>query len=174
MAAVVAQLPVVIDYCSDRTDDLLALGGPAPGRLDAPAYSSTAGSGQSTPEQAEAAVAGGRVPPNGGSIGHPVICSRPCLYYTLGECANGDACAFCHMPHPKATPRPCKPKRMYHQLFLNRLSTVYHAAPETFLAAVHHAAVSTGNDQLRPLVDDLYLANPCVVRPRMKPHRMSL
>lgn len=38
---------------------------------------------------------------NEGSVGHPFLCSRPCLYFVSGTCANGGSCAFCHMRHPK-------------------------------------------------------------------------
>jgi len=38
---------------------------------------------------------------NPGSIGHPELCSRACLYYPLGKCSNGANCAFCHAPHSK-------------------------------------------------------------------------
>eukprot|EP00440_Ansanella_granifera_P035354 gb/GFBE01038348.1/.p1 GENE.gb/GFBE01038348.1/~~gb/GFBE01038348.1/.p1 ORF type:complete len:311 (+),score=74.56 gb/GFBE01038348.1/:1-933(+) len=38
-----------------------------------------------------------------GSIGHPEICRRPCLYFVAGSCSNGAACGYCHMEH---TQRP--------------------------------------------------------------------
>lgn len=38
---------------------------------------------------------------NPGSIGHPELCSRACLYFPLGKCTNGSNCAFCHMTHSK-------------------------------------------------------------------------
>jgi len=38
---------------------------------------------------------------NPGSMGHPDLCPRPCLYYASGNCINGNLCGFCHMPHPK-------------------------------------------------------------------------
>mmetsp|Transcript_59476 Transcript_59476/g.128629 ORF Transcript_59476/g.128629 Transcript_59476/m.128629 type:complete len:950 (+) Transcript_59476:49-2898(+) len=38
---------------------------------------------------------------NPGSMGHPELCPRPCLYFPLGECRNGLNCDFCHRPHPK-------------------------------------------------------------------------
>lgn len=40
-------------------------------------------------------------PTNPGSRGHPELCPRPCLYYPLGQCVNGNSCEFCHLPHPK-------------------------------------------------------------------------
>mmetsp|Transcript_76205 Transcript_76205/g.214539 ORF Transcript_76205/g.214539 Transcript_76205/m.214539 type:complete len:380 (+) Transcript_76205:128-1267(+) len=44
------------------------------------------------------------VPPAGcsrGSIGHPDLCNRPCLYFVTGTCANGSDCNFCHLAHPE-------------------------------------------------------------------------
>ncbi|CAE8676607.1 unnamed protein product [Polarella glacialis] len=38
---------------------------------------------------------------NSGSQGHPELCTRPCLYFGTGKCANGNSCDFCHLPHPK-------------------------------------------------------------------------
>ncbi|CAK0856390.1 unnamed protein product [Prorocentrum cordatum] len=37
---------------------------------------------------------------NAGSMGHPEMCVRPCLYFLRGECANGGGCKFCHCEHP--------------------------------------------------------------------------
>eukprot|EP00747_Dinoflagellata_sp_TGD_P151766 gnl/TRDRNA2_/TRDRNA2_177241_c0_seq2.p1 gnl/TRDRNA2_/TRDRNA2_177241_c0~~gnl/TRDRNA2_/TRDRNA2_177241_c0_seq2.p1 ORF type:complete len:361 (+),score=60.94 gnl/TRDRNA2_/TRDRNA2_177241_c0_seq2:71-1153(+) len=41
-----------------------------------------------------------RLVSHSGSVGHPELCSRPCLYYAAGKCVNGNACRFCHEPHP--------------------------------------------------------------------------
>lgn len=38
---------------------------------------------------------------NEASMGHPQVCSRPCMYFATGNCAKADDCEFCHMPHPK-------------------------------------------------------------------------
>lgn len=38
---------------------------------------------------------------NQGSVGHPELCSRPCLFFVDGRCENGVGCGFCHLPHPK-------------------------------------------------------------------------
>eukprot|EP00440_Ansanella_granifera_P046748 gb/GFBE01050624.1/.p1 GENE.gb/GFBE01050624.1/~~gb/GFBE01050624.1/.p1 ORF type:complete len:309 (+),score=79.55 gb/GFBE01050624.1/:1-927(+) len=43
------------------------------------------------------------VMPCPGSVGHPEVCRRPCLYYAAGCCSNGDACGYCHLAH---TQRP--------------------------------------------------------------------
>mmetsp|Transcript_76149 Transcript_76149/g.246614 ORF Transcript_76149/g.246614 Transcript_76149/m.246614 type:complete len:580 (-) Transcript_76149:150-1889(-) len=47
------------------------------------------------------------------SYGHPELCARPCLYYARGECANGQNCNFCHLPHPR---RPVHPDKKNRQL----------------------------------------------------------
>lgn len=39
--------------------------------------------------------------PNPGSIGHPHLCRRVCIYFAMGACTNGQDCGFCHMPHPE-------------------------------------------------------------------------
>eukprot|EP00928_Gymnodinium_smaydae_P089222 TRINITY_DN73210_c0_g1_i1.p1 TRINITY_DN73210_c0_g1~~TRINITY_DN73210_c0_g1_i1.p1 ORF type:complete len:468 (-),score=69.08 TRINITY_DN73210_c0_g1_i1:562-1914(-) len=38
----------------------------------------------------------------GGSVGHPEMCSRPCVFAAVGQCENGFSCPFCHLPHVKA------------------------------------------------------------------------
>mmetsp|Transcript_33257 Transcript_33257/g.66024 ORF Transcript_33257/g.66024 Transcript_33257/m.66024 type:complete len:292 (+) Transcript_33257:30-905(+) len=38
---------------------------------------------------------------NTGSIGHPDLCFRPCLYFAANQCVNGASCEFCHMTHTK-------------------------------------------------------------------------
>jgi hypothetical protein len=38
--------------------------------------------------------------PNFGSLGHPELCNRPCLFFAGGSCANGNDCTFCHLHHP--------------------------------------------------------------------------
>jgi len=43
----------------------------------------------------------GDPPANPGSIGHPELCPRPCLYFPSGRCVNGEDCNFCHFSHPK-------------------------------------------------------------------------
>jgi len=48
---------------------------------------------------------------NTGSIGHPSLCSRPCLYFATGQCANGESCEFCHMAHAKRPPHLNKQHR---------------------------------------------------------------
>lgn len=47
----------------------------------------------------EAGLKGSSDSVNPGSIGHPELCSRPCLYFRLDQCVNGATCSFCHCPH---------------------------------------------------------------------------
>lgn len=39
------------------------------------------------------------LPPSQGSIGHPEVCRRPCIYFARGDCQNGSACGYCHLDH---------------------------------------------------------------------------
>mmetsp|Transcript_38931 Transcript_38931/g.93073 ORF Transcript_38931/g.93073 Transcript_38931/m.93073 type:complete len:218 (+) Transcript_38931:52-705(+) len=36
---------------------------------------------------------------NPGSLGHPEVCRRPCIYFSVSSCTNGDQCGYCHMQH---------------------------------------------------------------------------
>ena len=39
-----------------------------------------------------------------GSIGHPVLCKRPCVHIASGRlCAAGTDCDFCHLPHNRVS-----------------------------------------------------------------------
>eukprot|EP00438_Fugacium_kawagutii_P027955 Skav210834 [mRNA] locus=scaffold543:6359:16244:+ [translate_table: standard] len=49
--------------------------------------------------------------PSGGSLGHPEACRRPCIYFMQGNCENGDACVYCHLPHVEKTPKLDKRQR---------------------------------------------------------------
>jgi len=49
--------------------------------------------------------------PSQGSLGHPEVCRRPCIYFIAGHCENGNACAYCHMEHVEKTPKLDKRQR---------------------------------------------------------------
>ena len=51
--------------------------------------------------------------PNRGSVGHPTLCSRPCIYMAKkGHCQKGVACGFCHHDHCGPNdPKPDKQQR---------------------------------------------------------------
>ena len=39
-----------------------------------------------------------------GSIGHPVLCKRPCVHVAAGRfCTAGTDCDFCHLPHSRVS-----------------------------------------------------------------------
>lgn len=63
-------------------------------------------------EVAEAALVQAQTKlPSCGSLGHPEACRRPCIYFLQGNCENGDACVYCHLPHPEKTPKLDKRQR---------------------------------------------------------------
>ncbi|CAJ1431523.1 unnamed protein product [Effrenium voratum] len=41
-------------------------------------------------------------PRSEGSLGHPELCFKPCLYLAYGACPRGADCGFCHLPHKGA------------------------------------------------------------------------
>ena len=47
-----------------------------------------------------------------GSVGHPDICRRPCLFFNAGNCTNGEACDYCHLPHDIRPPHLDKRQRV--------------------------------------------------------------
>ena len=50
-------------------------------------------------------------PATPGSVGHPEICRRQCIYFLAGQCSNGDGCTYCHLPHPQKPPKLDKRQR---------------------------------------------------------------
>eukprot|EP00440_Ansanella_granifera_P010981 gb/GFBE01011910.1/.p1 GENE.gb/GFBE01011910.1/~~gb/GFBE01011910.1/.p1 ORF type:complete len:306 (+),score=31.81 gb/GFBE01011910.1/:1-918(+) len=36
---------------------------------------------------------------NPGSLGHPEVCRRPCIFFGSGACGNRTTCGYCHLPH---------------------------------------------------------------------------
>eukprot|EP00435_Cladocopium_sp_Y103_P031632 s1279_g8.t1 len=46
-----------------------------------------------------------------GSLGHPEVCRRQCIYFLQGHCSNGDACTYCHLPHTQRAPKLDKRQR---------------------------------------------------------------
>ncbi|CAE8630227.1 unnamed protein product [Polarella glacialis] len=54
--------------------------------------------------------------PNPGSMAHPELCRRPCIYFAAGSCANGSACGYCHLSHEN---RPSHLDRRHRDLLRN-------------------------------------------------------
>ncbi|CAE7616074.1 PGC [Symbiodinium natans] len=46
-----------------------------------------------------------------GSVGHPEVCRRPCVYLATGHCAHREACLYCHAEHDGPRARPDKKQR---------------------------------------------------------------
>lgn len=77
-----------------------------------PTYGSTLEPSISIPtvaRQAEQAI-------SPGSLGHPEVCRRQCIYFLQGHCSNGDACTYCHLPHTQRAPKLDKRQRSIMQL----------------------------------------------------------
>ena len=58
------------------------------------------------PEMSSSLVPGGH--------GHPEVCSRPCVRFAYGSCANGDSCSYCHLGHPTPKTKLDKTQRQYY------------------------------------------------------------
>ncbi|CAE7035377.1 unnamed protein product [Symbiodinium natans] len=89
--------------------------------VDAPEGSPTS-DGQTTPSHALGegpadAAQGNREladrPLNPGSMAHPQVCRRPCVFFQAGHCENGDNCGYCHMRHDNRTPLPDRRQRAF-------------------------------------------------------------
>ncbi|CAE8711014.1 unnamed protein product, partial [Polarella glacialis] len=44
------------------------------------------------------------LPRSAGSVGHPELCKRPCLFFLAQKCTGGSACGYCHFPHDQLRP----------------------------------------------------------------------
>jgi len=74
----------------------------------------TSAPGQQTPQSTPARASQAPVQAtNPGSVGHPDLCLRPCLYFAAGNCQNSLECGFCHMPHPR---RPVRLDKRHRQI----------------------------------------------------------
>merc|ERR1719502_2236232 len=69
-----------------------------------------------------------------GAVHHAQGQCRPCHYVnTKVGCVNGDACAFCHLAHPRRLrARPCKSKRSKCKRLAGMLDTVLAQDPQQF------------------------------------------
>lgn len=63
-----------------------------------------------------------------GSVGHPEVCRRPCMYFATGNCSKGTECEYCHMAHDGRSMHLDKRQREF-------LSKIPH---EKFLALILH------------------------------------
>mmetsp|Transcript_71808 Transcript_71808/g.113841 ORF Transcript_71808/g.113841 Transcript_71808/m.113841 type:complete len:293 (+) Transcript_71808:83-961(+) len=81
-----------------------------------------------------------------GSIGHPDLCRRPCMYFAAGKCSNGAACDYCHMSHDGRTMHLDKRQRE----FLSKIPI------EKFLALIlHYLEAKADENGFRPAAKEL-------------------
>ncbi|CAK9083622.1 Putative tRNA/rRNA methyltransferase Rv0881, partial [Durusdinium trenchii] len=84
---------------------------------------------RSQSEEMEFGVMGQRLP---GSVGHPELCRRPCIYFMAGNCENGDSCTYCHQPHYEKTVKLDKKQRSFMQSLshIDFFSLIFHFCRE--------------------------------------------
>lgn len=85
----------------------------------------------------EMPAADNTVLPTPGSLGHPELCQRACIYFGSGPCQNGAFCGYCHLPH--TTPPVKLNKRQ--RLLLQRLRA------SELLAIIHDKLRIRARDQ---------------------------
>ncbi|CAK9020397.1 Uncharacterized protein SCF082_LOCUS14904 [Durusdinium trenchii] len=51
------------------------------------------------PDELGSSTSADEVAPSLGTVGHPVLCRRPCVRFMKGECTAGAACNYCHLQH---------------------------------------------------------------------------
>ncbi|CAJ1343141.1 unnamed protein product [Effrenium voratum] len=75
---------------------------PAPTREPAVREAEAEASASEDVAAASGAEAEKEVAVTSGSLGHPELCFKPCLFMTKGGCPKGGECKFCHLPHQPA------------------------------------------------------------------------
>ena len=95
-----------------------------------------------------------------GSLGHPNVCRRPCVYFKSGSCEHGSACGFCHMDHTLPLPKLDKKQRelmksfsktevlsiMLHYLRLVAVKQGFALQATEILRLVEHEVLAEGSD----------------------------
>lgn len=95
--------------------------------LEAQVFQSNSSAGSSVKDSHPAPQQAQGKPPSVGSLSvgsvlHNEGLCRPCHYFLLkGGCTNGEQCEFCHLPHKKWRPRPCKEQRQGYKRLLARM-----------------------------------------------------
>ncbi|CAE7881640.1 RPL35, partial [Symbiodinium microadriaticum] len=74
---------------------------------------------------------------NPGSYGHPEVCRKPCVFFQVGQCENGECCGYCHFHHK----RPLMPNQRQRSI-LRKLSQA--ELLHTFLPILWSEAGRTG------------------------------
>ena len=98
---------------------------------------------QPTPEPAQAVIG------SEGSIGHPILCKRPCVHVAKGgSCPLEDTCPYCHFPH-RVLHRPTEEQRA----FMKKMPTA--ELLSTILVLLQEKAQATNLQGTGPLFDVL-------------------
>ena len=96
-----------------------------------------------------------------GSLGHPDVCRRPCVYFKSGSCEHGSSCGFCHMEHTLRLPKLDKKQRelirsfnktevlsiMLRYLRLVAAKQGFELQATEILKLVEHEVLAQGQDQ---------------------------
>jgi len=92
---------------------------------------------------------------NPGSVGHPELCRRPCIYFAAGQCISGSVCAFCHISHKD---RPAHLDKRHRQM-LDEFSFYHFIA--LVLPIIRDKVLALGaSDETVQLVENIVPASP--------------
>jgi len=101
-----------------------------------------------------------------GSLGHPELCSRPCMFFPLGQCTKGSSCNYCHEHHPgRATHLDKRHRSLLQTLPVSRTvslllralrSRLRRVSPENLEAATTFLNITEA--QCAPLLEDCRMA----------------
>jgi len=94
-------------------------------------------------------------PSNPGSVGHPELCTRPCLYFAAGSCPKSE-CEFCHLDHKK---RPARLDKR-HRERLDRLSVSERIAVVLPVVIQRQEMTGLGTEQVQLLLSKLSTGEP--------------
>jgi len=93
---------------------------------------------------------------NPGSVGHPELCTRPCLYYAAGSCDKSHECEFCHLFHSR---RPARLDKR-HRERLDRLSPAERIAVMLPILAQKAESSGLSPEQLKTMLSKLAVSMP--------------
>lgn len=116
--------------------------------------------------------------PSFGSIGHPELCSRPCLFFSRGVCESGSKCKFCHFPHQARQLRFDKRNRI--ELFQMPISEVACAVYPVLVGRVERFQLTAELDPICKLIAKAQKGSPfaCIqtrykIRPLIRAMKLS-
>ena len=107
-----------------------------------------------------------------GSIGHPHLCFRPCVYLLkTGTCSEGSGCGFCHMPHQELREQKLAksararaqsmPKQDFIRMVWRLLENKLHHVDQEAVWTVHEIL----QDEIQPDHDQTSASRKCMMTP---------